>query len=130
MKLTFLYENGKTPVMEMGCYGIGVSPLFAAAVEKHHDAPGIIFPAGVAPFSVMIIPIGIAKSTRSREAAEQLYANLSEIGVEVLLDDRDERPGIMFADAELIGIPHRVVIGERGLKEGNIEYQGRREAKP
>jgi prolyl-tRNA synthetase len=130
MNLTFLDESGKSRVIEMGCYGIGVSRIVAAAIEQNNDVRGIIFPDRIAPFAVIIVPIGISKSARVREAAEQLYGELTENGVEVLLDDRDERPGIMFAEAELIGIPHRVVIGERGLKDGNIEYQARREAKP
>jgi prolyl-tRNA synthetase len=130
MNLTFLDESGKSRVIEMGCYGIGVSRIVAAAIEQNNDVRGIIFPDRIAPFAVIIVPIGMSKSARVREAAEQLYGELTENGVEVLLDDRDERPGIMFAEAELIGIPHRVVIGERGLKDGNIEYQARREAKP
>jgi prolyl-tRNA synthetase len=129
MNLTFLDEAGQSRVMEMGCYGIGVSRVVAAAIEQNYDERGIIFPEAIAPFRVTIVPIGMSKSALTREAAERLYADLTAAGVEVLLDDRDERPGIMFADMELVGIPHRVVIGERGLKDGNIEYQGRRDAK-
>ena len=129
LNLSFLDEAGKSRVMEMGCYGIGVTRVVAAAIEQNHDARGIIFPPAMAPFDVAIVPIGMGKSERVREAAEQLHAELSTAGVEVLLDDRDARPGMMFADMELIGIPHRIVVGERGLKEGNIEYQGRRDDK-
>ena len=129
MNLTFLDEAGKSQIMEMGCYGIGVSRTVAAAIEQNHDERGILFPRAIAPFEVAIVPIGMAKSDRTREAAVRLHADLGAAGVEVLLDDRDERPGIMFADMELIGIPHRVVVGERGLKEGNIEYQARQDSK-
>jgi prolyl-tRNA synthetase len=125
LQATFLDENGKSQIMEMGCYGIGVSRIVAAAIEQNFDERGISMPAGMAPFQVAIAPIGIKKSEAVRNAAEQLYAELTAAGVEVLLDDRDERPGVMFADLELIGIPHRIVIGDRGLKEGNVEYQGR-----
>jgi prolyl-tRNA synthetase len=128
LQATFLDENGKSQIMEMGCYGIGVSRIVAAAIEQNFDERGISMPAGMAPFQVAIAPIGIKKSEAVRNAAEQLYAELTAAGVEVLLDDRDERPGVMFADLELIGIPHRVVIGDRGLKEGNVEYQGRHDA--
>jgi prolyl-tRNA synthetase len=128
MGLAFLDENGKSKVMEMGCYGIGVSRVVAAAIEQSHDERGIVFPRALAPFDLALLPIGMRKSAPVREAAERLYADLVAAGVDVLLDDRDERPGVMFADMELIGIPHRVVVGERGLKAGNIEYQGRREA--
>ena len=129
MNLAFLDESGKSRLMEMGCYGIGVTRVVAAAIEQNHDARGIIFPAAMAPFDVAIVPIGMGKSARVREAAEKLHAELSAAGVEFLLDDRDERPGIMFADMELLGIPHRIVVGERGLKDGNVEYQGRTETK-
>ena len=116
--------------MEMGCYGIGVSRIVAAAIEQHHDERGIIFPEAMAPFQIVIIPIGLKKNTEVRTEAERLYAALSGAGIDVLLDDRDDRPGVMFADMELIGIPHRIVIGERSLKQGKIEYQGRRDEKP
>ena len=111
--------------MEMGCYGIGVSRIVAAAIEQNHDEKGIIFPTVMAPFQVAIVPIGMNKSEVIRTEVEKLHAGLSAAGIEVLLDDREERPGAMFADMELIGIPHRIVISERGLKEGNVEYQGR-----
>jgi prolyl-tRNA synthetase len=128
LQATYLDENGKAQIMEMGCYGIGVSRIVAAAIEQNFDERGITLPAGMAPFQVAIAPIGFKKSEAVRNAAEQLYAELIAAGVEVLLDDRDERPGVMFADLELIGIPHRIVIGDRGLKEGNVEYQGRHDA--
>jgi prolyl-tRNA synthetase len=128
LKATFLDENGKTQVMEMGCYGIGVSRIVAAAIEQNFDERGITLPVAMAPFAVAIAPIGMKKSEAVREAVETLYAQFQAAGVEVLLDDRDERPGVMFADLELIGVPHRIVIGDRGLKEGNVEYQGRRDA--
>jgi prolyl-tRNA synthetase len=129
MHATYLDENGKEQVMIMGCYGIGVSRIVAAAIEQNHDARGIIWPRAMAPFEVALCPIGYGKSEAVRQAAEALYAELSAAGIEVLMDDRDERPGVMFADMELIGVPHRLVIGERGLKEGNVEYQGRRDDK-
>lgn len=129
MKATFLDENGKEQVMEMGCYGIGVSRIVAAAIEQGHDEHGIVFPPALAPFQLAIVPIGINRSELVKETVEKLYAELMASGIEVLLDDRDERPGVMFADLELIGIPHRIVIGERGLKDGNVEYQGRRDDK-
>jgi prolyl-tRNA synthetase len=128
MGLTFLDENGKPKVMEMGCYGIGVSRIVAAAIEQNHDERGIIFPRAISPFELALLPIGAAKSAQVRETAERLYRELSAAGIDVLLDDRNERPGVMFADMELIGIPHRVVVGDRGLKDGRIEYQGRRDA--
>jgi prolyl-tRNA synthetase len=127
MNLTFLDETGKPKLMEMGCYGIGVSRIVAAAIEQNHDERGIIFPRAIAPFELALTPIGIGKSAQVRETVESLYRDLTAAGMDVLLDDRDERPGVMFADMELIGIPHRVVIGERGLKNGQLEYQGRRD---
>lgn len=129
MKATFLDENGKEQVMEMGCYGIGVSRIVAAAIEQGHDEHGIVFPPAMAPFQLAIVPIGINRSELVKETVEKLYAELMASGIEVLLDDRDERPGVMFADLELTGIPHRIVIGERGLKDGNVEYKGRRDEK-
>ncbi|MHB9103311.1 MAG: proline--tRNA ligase, partial [Sulfuricella sp.] len=129
MKATFLDENGKEQAMEMGCYGIGVSRIVAAAIEQGHDQHGIVFPPAMAPFQLAIVPIGINRSALVKETVEKLYTDLMASGIEVLLDDRDERPGVMFADLELIGIPHRIVIGERGLKDGNVEYQGRRDDK-
>lgn len=127
MKATFLDDAGQNKVMEMGCYGIGVSRVMAAAIEQNHDASGIIFPTAIAPFEVAIVPIGYHKNQTVQQAADQLYQALSQVGVEVFLDDREERPGVMFADMELIGIPHRIVIGDRGLKEGTAEYRGRRD---
>jgi prolyl-tRNA synthetase len=129
MNATFLDEAGKACIMEMGCYGIGVSRIVAAAIEQGNDARGIVFPPAMAPFQLAIVPIGMKKSEEVRAAVEKLYVELQAAGAEVLLDDRDERPGVMFADMELVGIPHRIVIGDRGLKEGNIEYQGRRDEK-
>lgn len=128
MKATYLDENGKPQPMQMGCYGIGVTRLLGAAIEQNHDEKGIIWPDAMAPFTVAIAPMGYDRSSLVKEAADRLYAELSSAGIEVLLDDRGERPGVMLAELELIGIPHRVVIGERGLKEGNVEYQHRRDA--
>jgi prolyl-tRNA synthetase len=129
MNAAYLDENGQSQVMIMGCYGIGVSRILGAAIEQNHDARGILWPRAMAPFEVALCPIGYKKSEAVREAADRLYAELVAAGIDVLLDDRDERPGVMFADMELIGIPHRLVIGDRGLKEGNVEYQGRRDDK-
>jgi len=129
MNLSFLDEGGKPKIMEMGCYGIGVSRIVAAAIEQNHDERGIVFPRAMAPFDLAIVPIGMGKSAQVRETAGQLYRDLAAAGIDVLLDDRNERPGVMFADMELIGIPHRIVVGERGLKDGKIEYQGRRDAR-
>jgi prolyl-tRNA synthetase len=129
LNLGFLDEAGKSQIMEMGCYGIGVSRIAAAAIEQNHDARGIIFPRAIAPFELALAPIGFGKSTQVRETAERLYRELQQAGIDVLLDDRDQRPGVMFADLELIGIPHRLVVGERGLKSGQLEYQGRRDAR-
>ena len=111
--------------MEMGCYGIGVTRVVAAAIEQNHDARGIIFPASIAPFDVAIVPIGMKKSAQVKDTVEKLYADLRAAGLDVLLDDRDERLGSMLADIELIGIPQRIVVGERGLKTGQVEYQHR-----
>ncbi len=124
---TVLDENGRDAVMTMGCYGIGVSRVVAAAVEQNHDARGIVWPQALAPFEVALVPINLHKSPAVAEATEKLYAQLSAAGVDVLLDDRPERPGVMFADMDLIGIPHRLVIGERGLKDGLVEYKARRD---
>jgi prolyl-tRNA synthetase len=129
MKLTYLDDAGKAQLIEMGCYGIGVTRIVAAAIEQNHDERGIIFPRAMAPFDLALVPLGARKSAQVRETAEKLYRDLTAAGVDVLLDDRDERPGVALADMELIGIPHRVVVGERGLKDGNVEYQGRREAR-
>ena len=127
LNATFLDAQGKTQTLEMGCYGIGVSRIVAAAIEQNFDVRGIMLPTAMAPFQIVIVPIGMGKSAAVQDAVEQLYAELKSAGIEVLLDDRDERPGVMFADMELMGIPHRIVIGERGLKEGMLEYQGRRD---
>jgi prolyl-tRNA synthetase len=128
LKCTFLNEGGQPQTMEMGCYGIGVSRIVGAAIEQGNDERGIIFPAALAPFAVVIVPMGYHKSEAVRAAADQLLNDLSAAGIDAILDDRDERPGSMFADWELIGVPHRVVVGERGLKEGQLEYKGRRDA--
>ncbi|HPB89912.1 MAG TPA: proline--tRNA ligase [Rugosibacter sp.] len=125
LKCTYLDEQGKDQVMEMGCYGIGVSRIVGAAIEQGHDERGIVFPQNIAPFSVVIVPMAYAKSEMVKTAADALYEQLCTAGIDVLLDDRDERPGFMFADWELIGVPHRIVVGERGLKEGQLEYKGR-----
>ncbi len=128
MGCTFLNREGKQQVMEMGCYGIGVSRVVAAAIEQNFDERGIIFTDAMAPFTVVIVPMGYGRSETVRAAADELYQQFRAAGVDVLLDDRDERPGVLLADSELIGIPHRVVIGDRGLKEGQVEYQGRRDS--
>jgi prolyl-tRNA synthetase len=127
MKAQVLGEDGRAVTMTMGCYGIGVSRVVAAAIEQNHDERGIMWPEPLAPFEVALLPMKLAKSYRVREAAERLYGELAAVGIEVLLDDRDVRPGFMFADMELIGIPHRVVIGDKGLDEGTVEYKGRRD---
>ena len=127
MKATYLDEQGKPQLMQMGCYGIGVTRILGAAIEQNFDAKGIIWPASIAPFEIVLCPMGFDRSEAVREATEALYASLLLAGVDVILDDRGERPGAMFADWELIGVPHRVVIGERSLKEGMLEYQGRTE---
>ncbi len=127
MKAQFLDETGASRAFEMGCYGIGVSRIVGAAIEQNHDERGIVFPEPIAPFQAAIVPLGYKRNAQVREAADGIYRELTQSGIEVLLDDRDERPGIMFADMELIGIPHRIVVGERGLKDGVVEYQGRRE---
>jgi len=120
-----LGEDGKSHFMPMGCYGIGVSRIVAAAIEQNHDEKGICWPAPLAPFQVAVLPMNAKKSHRVREAAEKLYENLKAAGVDVLLDDRDIRPGVMFNDMELIGVPHRVVVGERGLDSNELEYRQR-----
>ena len=125
LNATVLDENGKAVVMTMGCYGIGVSRVVGAAIEQHHDDKGIIWPDALAPFQVALCPMKMDKSQRVKEAVEKLYAELQAAGIDVLLDDRNVRPGFMFADMELIGIPHRIVVGERSLDEGNVEYRGR-----
>jgi prolyl-tRNA synthetase len=130
MNATFLDETGKPRLFEMGCYGIGVTRILGAAIEQNHDARGIIWPDAIAPFQVAICPIGYERSEAVREQAHTLHAQLARLGVDVMLDDRGERPGAMFADWELIGVPHRVVVSERGLKAGTVEYQGRRDVAP
>jgi len=130
LKAVFLDEKGGTRPMEMGCYGIGVTRVVAAAIEQNHDERGIVFPAPMAPFRACLVPIGYRKSAAVREAAGRLHDELEAAGVQVLLDDRDERPGVLFADMDLIGIPHRVVLSERGLAAGNAEYKGRRDETP
>ena len=130
LSATFLDEGGQARPMEMGCYGIGVSRIVAAAIEQNHDERGIVWPLPIAPFRIAIAPIGYGKSAEVKAVAERLYADLQAAGIDVLLDDRDERPGVMFADLELIGIPHRITIGDRGLKQGQLEYVARRDGKP
>ncbi len=127
MNARVLNENGKNVTMTMGCYGIGVTRIVAAAIEQNHDDRGIIWPASMAPFQLAIVPLNMQKSAAVASAAEDLYQQLQEAGVEVLLDDRNERPGVKFADMELIGIPHRIVIGDRALAQDNIEYKGRQD---
>ncbi|ABO53575.1 proline--tRNA ligase [Burkholderia vietnamiensis] len=128
MGATFLDESGKPQPMLMGCYGVGVTRILGAAIEQNFDDKGIIWPESIAPFELVLCPMGYDRSEMVREAADKLYAELTAAGVDVILDDRGERPGVMFADWELIGVPHRLVIGERGLKDGKVEYQGRRDA--
>jgi prolyl-tRNA synthetase len=128
MGAKFIGEDGKEQVMEMGCYGVGVTRIMGAAIEQNFDDKGIIWPTAIAPFALVICPMGWSRSEEVRNTAQKLYAELQAAGIDVILDDRDERPGVMFADWELIGVPHRVVIGDRGLKEGVLEYQGRRDA--
>ena len=125
MKSSYLDESGRTRYMEMGCYGIGISRIVAAAVEQNHDERGIIFSTAMAPFQLTIIPIGLMKNAAVKDTVEKLYKKFLDAQIEVLLDDRNERPGAMFADMELIGIPHRIVVGERGLKQSIVEYQER-----
>ena len=126
MGATVLDPSGKAATLYMGCYGIGVTRVVAAAIEQNHDARGIIWPDAIAPFRVVVVPLNAGKSPRVKETAERLYNELLALGVDVLLDDRDERPGVKFADSELIGIPHRVVVGDRGLEAGKLEYRHRR----
>jgi prolyl-tRNA synthetase len=130
MGATYLDAQGQSKPIEMGCYGIGVTRVVAAAIEQNHDSRGIIWPEAMAPFAVAIAPVGYDRSDAVRALADQLHAELEADGLAVLLDDRGERPGVMFADLELIGIPHRITIGERGLKEGKVEYQARRDTGP
>jgi len=128
MKATVLNENGKATVMEMGCYGIGVSRIVASAIEQNYDDKGIIWPMSIAPFQIALVPLNMHKSELVAEKTEALYKHLKQFGVDVLMDDRNERPGFKFADMELIGIPHRIVISDRGLKNGTLEYKGRSDA--
>jgi prolyl-tRNA synthetase len=127
MKATYLDETGKPQPLVMGCYGIGVTRILGAAIEQNFDEKGIIWPTAIAPFEVVLCPMGYDRSEAVKTEIDKLYAQLTAAGIDVVLDDRGERPGAMFADWELIGVPHRIVIGDRGLKEGNIEYQGRRD---
>ncbi|HEY1492073.1 MAG TPA: proline--tRNA ligase [Steroidobacteraceae bacterium] len=128
MKAAVLDEAGKETTLLMGCYGIGVTRIVAAAIEQNHDERGIVWPAPIAPFQVVLVPINMQKSQRVRELTDRLYEEFTAAGIEVLCDDRDARPGVKFADAELLGIPHRLVIGERGIEAGKLEYRGRRDA--
>ncbi len=128
MKANVLGEDGRATTLTMGCYGIGVSRVVAAAIEQHHDERGISWPAPIAPFQVALLPMKLGKSYRVREATDQLYADLKQVGIDVLLDDRDARPGVMFADMELIGIPHRIVVGDKSLDDGQVEYKGRNDS--
>jgi len=128
MNATYLDETGKSQLMQMGCYGIGITRIAGAAIEQNHDDRGIIWPDSIAPFQIVLCPVGYDKSTVVREQCHKLYDVLLNYGCDVILDDRGERPGVMFADWELIGIPHRIVVGERSIKEGNLEYQGRRDS--
>jgi prolyl-tRNA synthetase len=127
MKGVVLDESGQEVTMFMGCYGIGVTRIVAAAIEQNHDERGIIWPEPIAPFQVVLVPIGMQKSARVREVADRLYAEFTAAGIEVLYDDRDARPGVKFADAELLGIPHRLVVADRGLEAGKLEYRQRRD---
>jgi prolyl-tRNA synthetase len=124
---TFLDTAGQPQIMEMGCYGIGITRVVAAAIEQNHDERGIVWPDPLAPFRVAIAPIGLDRSDAVRALTDRLHDELQAAGVDVLLDDRGERPGVMFADLELIGVPHRITVGDRGLKDGKVEYQGRRD---
>ena len=126
MKATVLDEQSRPVEMFMGCYGIGITRVVAAAIEQNNDANGIIWPEPLAPFQVVLIPMAYQKSDKVRAVSDQLYEQMRKAGIEVLFDDRDARPGVKFADAELLGIPHRVVVGERGLEAGNLEYRHRR----
>jgi prolyl-tRNA synthetase len=126
MQATVLDESGRSVAPYMGCYGIGVTRIVAAAIEQNHDERGIIWPEPIAPFHVVLVPINAPKSYRVREVADKLYADFTAAGIEVLYDDRDARPGVKFADAELLGIPHRLVVGERGIDAGKLEYRHRR----
>jgi prolyl-tRNA synthetase len=128
MKALYLDREGRQQPFEMGCYGIGVTRIVGAAIEQNNDAKGIVWPMPMAPFQLAIVPVGYHKNAAVREAADRLYEQCRAADIDALLDDRDERPGVMFADMELVGIPCRVVVGERGLRDGRIEFQGRRDA--
>jgi prolyl-tRNA synthetase len=128
LQATVLDDKGETRTLVMGCYGIGVSRIVGAAIEQGNDARGIVFPQAIAPFELAIVPLGYGRNEEVRATADALYSDLAAAGIDVVLDDRDERPGVMFADMELIGISHRLVISERGLKEGQLEYQARTDA--
>ena len=125
MNASCLDAQGKATFMEMGCYGIGITRIVAASIEQNHDDRGILWPASMAPFQVVITAIGYQKSTQVSEYCDALYQQMSDAGIEVLLDDRKERPGIMFADADLIGIPHRIVVGDKSLANNEVEYKSR-----
>jgi prolyl-tRNA synthetase len=127
MGATYLDEGGKPVPMQMGCYGVGITRVLGAAIEQNFDDRGIIWPEAIAPFEVVLCPMGYDRSEAVREQADKLYTTLKDAGIDVILDDRGERPGVMFADWELIGVPHRLVIGDRGLKDGKLEYQARRD---
>jgi len=127
MKASVQGEEGRNQTLTMGCYGIGVTRVVAAAIEQNHDERGIIWPAALAPFQVAILPMNMHKSFRVKEVAETLYDTLRSHGIDVILDDRKERPGVMFADMELIGVPHTIVIGDRNLDSEEVEYKARRE---
>jgi prolyl-tRNA synthetase len=128
MNATYLDEAGKPQLLQMGCYGIGITRFLGAAIEQNHDARGMIWSDALAPFSIVLCPIGYDRSDAVRNAADDLYGQLQSLGVDAILDDRGERPGAMFAEWELIGVPHRIVLSDRGLKEATVEYQGRRDA--
>ena len=130
MDATVLDEDGRSRAMMMGCYGIGVTRIVAAAIEQNHDEQGIIWPAAMAPFEVALLPLNAHRSARVAEVAGALYRELEAAGFQVLLDDRGLRPGVMFAEMELIGVPYRVVVGERGLESDSVELKGRRDAEP
>ena len=127
MNASYLDENGKPQLMQMGCYGIGVTRIVGAAIEQNNDDKGIIWPTSIAPFEVVLCPLGYDRSEAVKKTADELYESLKQSGIDVIMDDRGERPGVMFSDWELIGVPHRIVIGDRGLKDGKLEYQGRRD---
>ncbi|MCA0402915.1 MAG: proline--tRNA ligase [Proteobacteria bacterium] len=128
MNASVINEEGQLQTMMMGCYGLGISRVVAAAIEQHHDDKGILWPKAIAPFDLVIIPINANRSEKVKETAEKLYQELSDLGLDVLLDDRNERPGVLFADSDLLGIPHRLVIGERSLEQGEVEYKGRQDS--